>query len=156
MNNLVDIQVALDSSSASHIPANDTIQLWVDLVLNQHSDSTANELTIRFVDNEESQSLNSSYRGKDKPTNVLSFPFENPPGLSLPLLGDLVVCVPVLEREAKEQYKSLTAHYAHMIVHGCLHLLGYDHINNFDAQQMEALEIALLAELGIDDPYEDD
>ncbi|MGL5337628.1 MAG: rRNA maturation RNase YbeY, partial [Aeromonas veronii] len=93
------------------------------------------------------------YRGKDKPTNVLSFPFEAPPGLELPLLGDLVICRQVVEREAEEQGKPLMAHWAHMVVHGSLHLLGYDHIEDEEAEEMEALERDIMQELGFADPY---
>ena len=114
------------------------------------------EITVRFVNNDESQQLNNDYRGKDKPTNVLSFPFECPPEVPLDLLGDLVICVPVIAREAEEQQKPIAHHYAHMIVHGTLHLLGYDHIEDAEAEEMEGLEIAILAKLAIDDPYQDD
>ena len=112
------------------------------------------EVTVRLVTTEESHSLNHQYRGKDKPTNVLSFPFEAPPGLEMPLLGDLVICADVVKKEAEEQNKALIAHWAHMIVHGCLHLQGYDHINDTDAEEMEALEINTLAQLGFSNPYE--
>jgi probable rRNA maturation factor len=91
----------------------------------------------------------------DKPTNVLSFPFESPPEVKLDLLGDLVICAEVVEQEAQQQNKNLMHHWAHMIVHGTLHLLGYDHVEDSDAQQMEALEITILAKLAIDDPYQD-
>ncbi len=96
------------------------------------------EVTVRIVDESESQQLNFDYREKDKPTNVLSFPFQCPPGIELPLLGDLVICAGVVAQEAKEQQKTLTAHWAHMVVHGSLHLLGFDHINDADALEMEA------------------
>ena len=105
---------------------------------------------------DEGQSLNHTYRGKDYATNVLSFPADLPPELDLPLLGDLVVCAPVVAREATEQHKQLNAHWAHMVIHGCLHLLGYDHIDDAEADEMEALERELLAQLGIADPYLDD
>ncbi|OZB41718.1 MAG: rRNA maturation RNase YbeY, partial [Alishewanella sp. 34-51-39] len=101
----------------------------------------------------ESQQLNLQYRGKDKATNVLSFPFQCPPGIELPLLGDLVICAGVVRAEAAEQNKPLAAHWAHMVVHGCLHLLGFDHINDADAEQMEAEEIQILQQLGISNPY---
>jgi len=111
------------------------------------------ELTIRIVDSEESQELNHQYRGKDKSTNVLSFPFQNPPGITLPLLGDLVVCKAVVEKEATEQQKPLISHWAHMTIHGTLHLLGFDHIEEDEAEAMESIETKLMIELGYSDPY---
>lgn len=112
------------------------------------------EVTIRIVDNDESRELNHQYRDKDKPTNVLSFPFEAPPGITVPLAGDLVICAPVVEKEAQEQHKELIAHWAHMVVHGMLHLQGYDHIEDNEAEVMEALEVRLLSQLGFANPYE--
>ena len=113
------------------------------------------DLAIRLVDNKEGTSLNRHYRGKDCATNVLSFPAEMPTGVDLPmpLLGDLVICAPVVAREAKEQRKPLVAHYAHLTVHGALHLLGWDHENEADAICMEQLEREILANMGIEDPY---
>lgn len=111
------------------------------------------ELTIRLVNDAESQALNRDYRGKDKPTNVLSFPFEAPPAVSNHYLGDLVICAGVVAAEAVEQDKALNHHWAHMVVHGVLHLLGYDHIKNAEAERMEALERTILATLKIPDPY---
>ena len=115
------------------------------------------DLAIRLVDTAEGQSLNRHYRGKDYATNVLSFPSELPEGLPegvhLPLLGDLVICAPVVAREAEEQGKPLNAHYAHLTVHGVLHLLGWDHEDDKEADAMEQLEREILAGLGIDDPY---
>lgn len=112
-----------------------------------------NELTIRIVDEEESRSLNRSYRKKDKPTNVLSFPFEPLPGIELSLLGDLVICRQVVEYEAEAQGKTLMSHWAHMVIHGCLHLLGYDHTEEKEAEKMESLEIEIMCKLGYPDPY---
>lgn len=111
------------------------------------------EMSIRVVDTEEGQALNRDYRQRDYATNVLSFPAELPPGVPLPLLGDLVLCAPIIAREAAEQDKPLKHHYAHMVVHGVLHLLGFDHIEDPDAEHMEALEREVLAALGVPDPY---
>jgi probable rRNA maturation factor len=107
----------------------------------------------RAFDTKEGRTLNRDYRGKDYATNVLSFPVELPPGVNLPLIGDLVICAPVVAREALEQGKPSRHHWAHMTVHGVLHLIGYDHIDDQEAEQMEALETRILAGLGIDDPY---
>ena len=112
-------------------------------------------MVIRIVDEDESAQLNETYRHKVGATNVLSFPFEVPEGIELNLLGDLVVCAPVLAREAQEQNKPLMAHWAHIIIHGTLHLLGYDHIDDSDAREMEEKEIALLKTLSISNPYDD-
>jgi probable rRNA maturation factor len=106
-----------------------------------------------MVENDESQQLNHQYRGKDKPTNVLSFPADLPPHIELPLLGDLIIATGVVTAEAAEQKKPLIAHWAHMVVHGCLHLLGYDHIDDDEAEEMEALETTIMAKLGYPDPY---
>jgi len=115
------------------------------------------DLAIRLVGAREGRALNRHYRGKDYATNVLSFPAELPEGLpkgvKLPLLGDLVLCGPVVAREAKEQGKPLAAHYAHLTVHGCLHLLGWDHEDPHEAEAMEQLEREILAGLGLPDPY---
>lgn len=150
MSNLIDLQIACE---AKELPSLELFQRWTESALTAVTDEEF-ELTIRLVTIEESQQLNSQYRQKDKPTNVLSFPFEVPEGIELNLLGDLVVCVQVVEQEAKEQSKRLFDHWAHMIIHGCLHLLGYDHINDADADEMETLEIKILAQLSIDNPYE--
>jgi len=113
----------------------------------------AGGLVIRMVDEEESRTLNRDYRGIDRPTNVLSFPFESPPGVVLDHLGDLVICAQVVAREAAEQGKPPEHHWAHMVVHGVLHLLDYDHHSDEEAEQMELLEREILGELGIPDPY---
>ncbi|SDS59174.1 probable rRNA maturation factor [Halopseudomonas litoralis] len=143
----VDIQRATDAPGQ---PDDASLIRWAALALR---DKPGQELTIRLVDADESQTLNSEYRHKDYPTNVLSFPADLPPELEIPLLGDLVICVPVVNREAAEQSKAADAHWAHMVIHGCLHLLGHDHIEDDEAEKMEALERRLLAELGIADPY---
>ena len=155
MSAIVDLQQAYEGEPEilAAIPSLSDIQRWADAVLTTEALSEQ-EFTVRFVDEEESQTLNHEYRGKNKPTNVLSFPFEAPPGIDINLLGDLVICAPVIAREATEQSKSTLSHYAHMTVHGLLHLLGYDHIENDEAEAMEAKEIAILSTLGIDDPYQ--
>ncbi|KPQ28199.1 MAG: putative rRNA maturation factor YbeY [Marinobacter excellens HL-55] len=144
----VDFQNAFGGSG---VPDEAQLQAWAELAWQGEDPS---EVTIRIVGAEESQALNHQYRGKDKATNVLSFPFEAPPGITMPLAGDLVICAPVVEREAQEQQKAPVAHWAHMVVHGMLHLQGYDHIEDDDAEVMEALEIRLLAQLGFINPYE--
>lgn len=111
------------------------------------------DIAIRVVDEKEGRALNLHYRGKDYATNVLSFPAELPPGVTLPVLGDLVICAPVVVREAAQQGKTLAAHYAHLTIHGVLHMLGLDHENAREAEAMEAIERAILADLGFADPY---
>nr|WP_232380356.1 rRNA maturation RNase YbeY [Alteromonas macleodii] len=138
---------------ARAIPSQTALTQWANAVL-QAEGLSEQEVTIRFTGETESQQLNYEYRGKDKPTNVLSFPFEAPPGIELNLLGDLIICAPVISKEANEQGKLVEQHYAHMTIHGMLHLLGYDHIDDNDADVMESKEIAILASLGIDDPYQ--
>lgn len=145
----LDVQIA---TKASIIPSNKQFQQWVDTALTNTSKDF--ELTIRVVDIEESQQLNFQYRQKDKPTNVLSFPFEVPEGIELNLLGDLIICADIVSQEAKEQNKAQFNHWAHLVIHGCLHLLGYDHINDDEATEMESLEIQLLSMLSIDNPYQ--
>lgn len=152
---IVDYQQAYEADElmAKAIPSLEQIEAWANAVLVAEN-TGEQEITVRFTDDEESQTLNHEYRGKDKPTNVLSFPFEVPPGIEMNLLGDLVICVPVIMREAEEQDKTPTNHYAHMVVHGILHLLGYDHIDDADADIMEAKEIRILASLNIGNPYQ--
>ncbi|MGE7993917.1 rRNA maturation RNase YbeY [Pseudomonas sp. NPDC089554] len=147
----------LDLQRATDAPAPDdaAFRRWCELALRQRTADS--EMTIRLVDEPEGRELNHTYRHKDYATNVLSFPADVPDELlDIPLLGDLVICVPVVEREAAEQGKALEAHWAHLVIHGCLHLLGYDHIDDDEAEEMEALERTLLAELGHPDPYADD
>lgn len=146
----IDIQQA-STADASQLPSDEQFEIWVEAALQQRMSEA--ELSIRIVDEDESQALNLQYRGKDKPTNVLSFPCELPDGVELPLLGDLVICAQVVAKEALEQGKLLHAHWAHMVVHGTLHLLGYDHIEDGEAEEMEAIEIQVLLELGYPNPY---
>jgi probable rRNA maturation factor len=135
------------------LPAANSFRQWVAAALRGANYRKSAELAIRLVDSDEGRALNRDYRGKDYATNVLSFPAELPPELKLPLLGDLAICAPVVLREALEQGKQPRDHWAHLTVHGVLHLLGYDHIRARDAEAMEALETHILAGLGIADPY---
>lgn len=144
----LDLQLASD---AANIPSENQFRQWSQLAW-QGDEPT--EVTIRIVDEPEMHALNSQYRGKDKPTNVLSFPFEAPAGIHIPLAGDLVICAPIVAQEAREQYKDTHAHWAHMIIHGMLHLQSYDHIDDNEAEEMEGLEIRLLAQIGITNPYD--
>ena len=127
---------------------------WVSCAL-QHAGCELDEpeITIRVVDEQESQQLNGEFRGKNKPTNVLSFPFEVPPQVECELLGDLVICEPVMSGEAEVQNKALNSHWAHLVIHGTLHLLGFDHIEDDEAEEMESMEIKILEHLGIKNPY---
>ncbi|MBB1271544.1 MULTISPECIES: rRNA maturation RNase YbeY [Psychromonas] len=149
----VDLQLASENQQA--LPDLAQLEKWISATILAASDIIRDdaELTVRIVDSEESQQLNHQYREKDKPTNVLSFPFQNPPGITLPLLGDLVICKQVVEKEAAEQQKTLVSHWAHMLIHGTLHLLGYDHIDDDEAEEMESIETKLMIELGFGDPY---
>ena len=133
-------------------PTDSQFQKWIEVIMAAENKTDA-ELTVRIVDEAESAALNEEYRNKIGSTNVLSFPFECPDEVELNLLGDLVICAPVVEREAKQQDKQNQAHWAHMLVHGVLHLLGYDHIDKQDADDMEAREIEIMVSLGFTNPY---
>ena len=128
----LDVQIACENQT---LPSIERLQLWTET--------------------KESQQLNHQYRQKDKPTNVLSFPFEVPEGIDINLLGDLIICADVVIKEAQEQNKKCDDHWAHLVIHGCLHLLGYDHIKENEATEMESIEIKLLSTLGIDNPYQE-
>jgi probable rRNA maturation factor len=148
-------QIDIETNTGSqHLPAVAALETWITAALKSQELVEA-EVSIYIVDEAESQELNAQYRGKDKPTNVLSFPADIPEEVGIPLLGDLVVCAPVVEREAQEQGKTLEAHWAHMLVHGSLHLLGFDHINDDEAETMEALETEIITGLGFPAPYQD-
>ena len=151
MSLMIELQIAVP---AEKIPEQEKFQLWADAAGDACACSNR-ELTIRVTDIEESAELNERYRKRTGPTNVLSFPFEDPPGVVTEVLGDLVNCAPVVEREADEQGKTSEAHWAHMLVHGVLHLCGYDHMEASDANEMEKLETGILAGLGYPPPYED-
>ena len=148
-NMIIDLQLACENTEG--LPSEAQILQWAIAAVQPESDNV--EMTVRIVDEAESHDLNLTYRGKDRPTNVLSFPFECTDEVELPLLGDLVICRQVVEREAIEQEKPLMAHWAHMIVHGSLHLLGYDHIEDDEAEEMESLETEIMQGLGFADPY---
>ena len=146
---IIDLQIACEQETG--LPTVEQIEQWATAAVQPQSDEV--EMTVRIVDEAESHELNLNYRGKDRPTNVLSFPFECPDEVELPLLGDLVICRQVVEREAQEQDKPVMAHWAHMVVHGSLHLLGYDHIEDDEAEEMESLETQIMTGLGFADPY---
>lgn len=154
---LVDLQCKLD---AQDLPEQAQFQVWADLAYQSTGRNSA-EMSLCIVDEEEITYLNEQYRGKCKPTNVLSFPFTDTDSimneaiaeLSLNLLGDIVLCWPVMQREAMEQNKAIHDHAAHMVIHGVLHLCGYDHETDQQAIEMESLETKLLDSLGISNPY---
>ena len=146
----LDVSVSYAAPRAG-VPAATSFRKWVAAALKGRIREA--DLAIRIVDEREGRALNRHYRGKDYATNVLSFPADLPEGVTLPLLGDLVICAPVVAREAAEQGKPVAAHYAHLTVHGVLHLLGWDHEDDKDAEAMEQLERQVLAGLGLPDPY---
>lgn len=158
---LIDLQIAF---AADDLPGEADFQQWANAALKQAREDNAPvtaqvmEITVRVVDADESRQLNHEYRGRDYATNVLSFPNELPDFLREQLdvlpLGDLVICVPVVAAEATEQNKVLRQHWAHLTIHGVLHLLGFDHIDDDEADIMEAMEISALDTLGISNPYE--
>jgi probable rRNA maturation factor len=139
-----------DLSADDDVPDLEQIRHWAQVALDADSER---ELTVRIVAESEMSELNSRYRHKEGPTNVLSLPFDGAPGVDTPFLGDIVICAPVVRREAREQGKDVAAHWAHMVVHGVLHLRGYDHENDVDAGQMEGLETRILTGIGFPAPY---
>ncbi len=155
MNILIDCQNTIDSKK---LPSIENMQSWVLETLKiVDAQFSKPEITIRVVSLEESQQLNLEYRSKDSPTNVLSFPFEAPEMIPTDeldeYLGDLVICEKVLRDEAEQQNKPLSNHWAHLVIHGVFHLLGFDHIEDEEAEEMEALEIKVLNSLGLENPY---
>jgi probable rRNA maturation factor len=151
MSLVLEIQ---NASTSADLPSAAEIRRWAEAALAGRRERA--ELSVRLVDEPEGAELNGRFRGRRGPTNVLSFPFEPMPGLEdCDLIGDLVICAPVVAREAAEQGKALQAHWAHMLVHGVLHLLGYDHLEPEQAAEMEALETRILAGLGFPAPYEE-
>ena len=158
---LIDYQIEVADTAG--LPDENAIARYAEVAARGIRDRESS-MTVRIVDEAESQDLNCTYRHVDRPTNVLSFPAEIPEDLPPELaeelmgsfIGDLVICKSVVEREAREQHKTAAEHWAHMIVHGTLHLLGFDHITDEEAEIMESREIAVLKELGFPDPYQDD
>jgi probable rRNA maturation factor len=149
MKPVIQIQCASDEP----VPDEDDIRHWILSTLDRHPDHGNSEITVRLVDEVEMSSLNQTYRDKPGPTNVLSFPADLPAEIELPLLGDIVICAPVVRAEASQQGKSEAAHWAHIAVHGTLHLLGYDHVNADEAVVMETLESTILDHLNYPCPY---
>lgn len=148
------IDIAVDNQ---YVPQESQFSEWIQTALNLaiiNPKVTAQEVCIRIVSSEESATLNETYRKKNGPTNVLSFHYHPIPGHEDNSLGDLAICAEVVSNEAHAQKKTLDAHWAHMTIHGILHLLGYDHIQDADAQRMEQLEIDILKSLGYTNPYE--
>ena len=142
----IEVQFAV---SRRGVPSAQRLRAWAQSAIAQATVSRGYSLCIRIVGTQESRKLNREWRGKDKPTNVLSFPYSEQEGLQ----GDLAICAAVVAREAREQGKPLSAHWAHMVVHGVLHLQGYDHVNSRDAKRMEAREVVILSQFGYQDPY---
>ena len=141
------VQYAADHSDSAELPTRPQFRRWVRSALGE--DAQGAEIVIRIVDTAEGRALNQCYRGKDYATNVLTFVYDD----ADPLSGDIVLCADVVKKEAQQQHKPLMAHYAHLTVHGVLHLQGYDHIENDDALIMEKMETSILARFGIQDPY---
>lgn len=149
MHNSATIDV--DNASGEEAPEPPSIRCWISAALGEQKSEA--EISVRIVSVAESAELNLHYRGKESPTNVLSFPADIPDFVESSLLGDIVICAAIVRKEAAEQHKTLEAHWAHMLVHGTLHLLGYDHIDENEAEAMEALETTILAKLNFPPPY---
>lgn len=152
----LELDLQLETAGTDAPPLSD-LERWVSATLEGRRDRV--ELTIRVVGELEGRELNRRYRGQDRPTNVLSFPFDAPPWIDVgdpihDLLGDLVICADLVRREAAEQGKPVAAHWAHLVVHGVLHLLDYDHLTDEKATEMEGLETAILSGLGFPPPYQ--
>lgn len=150
----LDLQVALNPGADNYIPEAEELSHWItQALLKVGYDKLNASISLRVVEEKEITSLNKTYRNIDKPTNVLSFPYDALPDVDINFLGDIVVCASVLQNEASEQSKSVEQHWAHIIIHGVLHLLGYDHIEDEQAEKMESMEIEILSTLGIPNPY---
>lgn len=149
----IDYQIVSDIRDDEYLPDHAMVENWVSRLLQELHYEQPVQLSIRVVGEQEITQLNEKYRKKNQSTNVLSFPYEPLPGVNVPLLGDVVVCARIVGQQAKQQGKSPDQHWAHMIIHGVLHLLGYDHIKAADADEMEAIEINILSKLGFPNPY---
>lgn len=150
----LDLQVALDDKADHYIPEQEKLIEWVsEALVKAGFDKHNASVSLRVVSEDEIKDLNRQYRNMAKPTNVLSFPYDELPDVDVNLLGDIVVCSAIMEKEASEQMKTLEQHWAHIIIHGVLHLLGYDHLEEDQAEKMESLEIDILSKLGIPNPY---
>ena len=145
----IEVEVQRETSISS-LPSDQQFEQWATAVLRGQGEA---ELVIRLVDQDESRRLNEQFADRNKATNVLSFPAGLPPSIGLPLLGDIVICAPLVEREAEDQNKTILAHWAHLTIHGILHLLGHDHQTEEEAADMEALETGLVQSFGYPDPY---
>lgn len=144
----VEVQYAVTDSN---IPTEQDFQNWASVIEAKYNE--CEDVAIRIVDENEITNLNNEYRKKAQATNVLAFPAEIPEGTGLPFIGDIVICAPIVAKQAAEQGKSLLSHWAHLTLHGILHLQGYDHIDSADAQIMEQLEVQLMQKLGFPNPY---
>jgi probable rRNA maturation factor len=147
------IPVLLNNETVFESPSIEQFDLWVETAIEAHGEFF--QVSIEIVNEQLSQELNKTYRGQDKPTNVLSFALDIPEDLEEDLIGDLAICAPLVEAEANAQGKAILHHWAHLTIHGVLHLLGYDHNEEAQAEKMERLEVKLLKRLNIPNPYED-
>jgi probable rRNA maturation factor len=147
----VSLDIAVqNATSFTPVPSDQQFERWVSAALHKHGDA---ELLIRLVDRRESRQLNTRYRHENKATNVLSFPADLPKEVGLALLGDIIICAPIVAKEARDQHKTAEAHWAHLTIHGILHLLGHDHQLEEEASEMESIESKILKSLGFPDPY---
>lgn len=151
MSNTLTLDLSLSETIDTEVPDKRSFQCWAQAAFLADKEVTA---SFRVVDSEEMQEMNRTYRHKDKPTNVLSFPMELPEEVEIDFLGDLAFCAQVIAAEAGEQNKNIDAHWAHMVVHGMLHLQGFDHVDNEEADVMESKEITIMQSLGFDNPYQ--
>ena len=150
---VVDLEVSIAEGLEKHVPTASIMQNWIYAVLAKIGYENSAQICVRVVEQQEMIDLNYKFRKVNKATNVLSFPYQALPGVNIPFLGDLVICADVVSQEAKQQSKTFEQHWAHLLVHGVLHLLGYDHIKETDALKMEKLEIEIMSELGFPNPY---